>query len=186
MIKVYDDLFDKKFLVETSHFLTFQETWKANNTYFGPHEKKPFPYSSVISYLIMGHTYFSSSTNYTDNSPLTSQLFSTFNHLLKNTEEKTSLDYISANLQFKGMNTEFHVDGREDQMVFIWMLSYFDVDKNEGGEFIHQPTNTKIPFVNGRIIKMTASDLHKGVPFTKDHTPRLSIKFKFTAALGEK
>ena len=184
MIKVYDDLFDKKFLVETSHFLTFQETWTANNTYWSPLDKRTWPYSLVGSYLIMGHAYFSSSTNYTDPSPLTSQLLNTFNHISKQTKEKIILNSIDANLQFKGMNTTFHVDGRDDQIAFIWMLSYFDVDKNDGGEFIHKPTNTKIPFANGRIIQMTASDLHRGMAFTKDHTPRISIKF--TTTLGKK
>ena len=75
-------------------------------------------------------------------------------------------------------------------MVFIWMLSYFDVDKNEGGEFIHQPTNTKIPFVNGRIIKMTSSgdliwrNTYRGPNFTGDHGSSFLLDMNITSDGG--
>ena len=75
------------------------------------------------------------------------------------------------------MDGTYHTDGDENQTVFILMLAYHDIKEDMGGEFFHEFTGEKVPFKQGRIIEMTASDSHRADAFNVCYIPRFSIKF---------
>ena len=100
-----------------------------------------------------------------------------YGNIQEYSKNKCMLQDIHGNLQFKGMDGTFHRDGGGNQTVFIMMLAYHDIEENMGGEFYHEPSGEKIPFKQGRIMEMTASDLHRADAFNVPHIPRFSIKF---------
>ena len=100
-----------------------------------------------------------------------------YGSIQKYSKNKCMLQAIDSNLQFKGMDGTFHTDGDENQTVFIMMLAYHDIEENMGGEFYHEPTGEKIPFKQGRVMEMTASDSHRADAFNVQYIPRFSIKF---------
>ena len=112
------------------------------------------------------------------------QFLSMYESIQKYSKNKCMLQGIDSNLQFKGMDGTFHKDGDENQTVFIMMFAYHDIEENMGGEFYHEPSGTwttsptaKIPFKQGRVIEMTASDSHRADAFNVCYIPRFSIKF---------
>ena len=100
-----------------------------------------------------------------------------YDTIQKNSKNKCMLQGIDGNLQFKGMDGTLHKDGQVNQTVFIMMLAYHDIEENIGGEFYHEPSGEKIPFKQGRVIEMTASDSHRADAFNVQYIPRFSIKF---------
>ena len=85
---------------------------------------------------------------------------------------------IFVNLQFKGMDGTLHKDGFvKSKTAFILMLANEHVSGDIGGEFFHQPTNTKIPYGYGKLIELDAEDLHMGLAFNKPNVARISIKY---------
>ena len=101
-----------------------------------------------------------------------------YGNIQKYSKQKCLLQGIDINLQFKEMNGTFHKDGDDNQTVFIMMLAYHDIEsENMGGEFFHEPSGEKVPFKQGRVIEMTASDSHRADAFNVQYIPRFSIKF---------
>lgn len=49
--------------------------------------------------------------------------------------------------------------------------------KDVGGEFINETFGEVVPFKFGRVIEFKASDSHKGMSFTEDNMPRISVRF---------
>ena len=92
-------------------------------------------------------------------------------------KNKCMLQGIQGNLQFMNMDGKFHLDGEDNQTVFIMMLAYHDIDENMGGEFYHESSGEKISFKQGRVMEMTASDSHRADAFNVPYIPRFSIKF---------
>ena len=92
-------------------------------------------------------------------------------------KNKCLLQAIDINLQFKDMNSSFHLDGKKNQTAFIMMLAYHDIEKDMGGEFFHEPSGEKVPFKQGRVIEMTENDYHRADAFNVIYIPRFSIKF---------
>ena len=100
-----------------------------------------------------------------------------YSNILKYFQMNANLTTIDGNLQFKGMDGSTHVDGPDNQVVFILMLCSQDLPDKIGGEFIHLPSKKKIPFKHGRLIKMRASDPHYAKAFNKPNFSRISIKW---------
>jgi hypothetical protein len=183
MIQVYDNIFDKIFLLELSLWLMRECNWIANNVA----NRRSSPYNIEGSHRLLGSTIyenFEGSENkyweYVYKSDYIEQLeqfWGMYRDIQKYSKNKCMLQGIDGNLQFKDMDGTFHKDGDENQTVFIMMLAYHDIEENMGGEFYHEPSGKKIPFKQGRIMEMTASDSHRADAFNVPYIPRFSIKF---------
>ena len=183
MIQVYDDIFDKLFLNELSVWLMSDCNWKVDNVA----NRYSQPYGIEGSHRLLGATIYSNTTGSaerywehmykTDFKEKLQQFCHMYEGIQGYSKSKCMLQGIDGNLQFKDMNGTFHKDGDENQTVFIMMLAYHDIDDNMGGEFYHELSGEKIPFKQGRVIEMTASDSHRADAFNIPHIPRFSIKF---------
>jgi len=177
MVKVHDDFFDKRYLDELSHKFSYEESWKADNIA----NRETWPYGEKGSHLLLGNVYFKrNDINHiftSENKVSTNELINMFDRICFKLKNPLMLMEIAANLQFKSMDGTFHIDGSEDQTVFVLMLSSHLIEKNMGGEFIHGPTNTIVKYKLGRIVEFKAADPHKGLAFNKPYIPRISVKF---------
>ena len=177
MLKVYDDIFDKQWCDEISTEL-FKEPWYANNIA----NRKTWPYGNKGSHLLLGTTYFDRINNnkisYGKNITLTNNLIDAFDHIQKISNKKLRLMEIQSNLQFYEMNGTLHLDGDDQETIFILMLCNENVNEDIGGEFYHKPSDTKVSFKHGRLIEQSGIDLHQGLAFNKPHIARYSIKWR--------
>ena len=183
MIQIHDDIFDKIFLLEMSIWLMEECEWKANNVA----NSQSLPYNIEGSHRLLGSTIYDNPTGTvkkyweyvyrTDYTKKLEQFWDMYASIQKYSKNKCMLQEIFGNLQFKGMDGTFHDDGNENQTVFIMMLAYHDIEEDMGGEFYHEPSGEKIPFKQGRVMEMTASDSHRADAFNVQHIPRFSIKF---------
>ena len=183
MIQIHDDIFDKRFLLEISLWLMERCNWNARNVA----NRNTVPYGIEGSHRIMGTSIYDNPTGTeekyweyvyrTDYIETLQKLWGMYGSIQKYSKNKCLLQSIDGNLQYKGMNGSFHTDGDENQTVFIIMLAYHDIEENMGGEFYHEPSGEKIPFKQGRIMEMTASDSHRADAFNVQYIPRFSIKF---------
>ena len=190
MIQVHDNIFDKIFLLEMSIWLMDKCEWRANNVA----NRCSYPYGVEGSHRLLGSNFYDNpegSENkyweYVYKSDYIEQLemfWGMYGDIQKYSKNKCMLQGIDGNLQFKDMDGTFHEDGNENQTVFIMMLAYHDIEENMGGEFYHERSGTwttsptaKIPFKQGRVIEMTASDSHRADAFNVQYIPRFSIKF---------
>tara|TARA_Y100000004_G_scaffold192825_1_gene254078 strand:- start:412 stop:942 length:531 start_codon:yes stop_codon:yes gene_type:complete len=171
MIKIYDGKFDKRFTSELASKL-IENPWSATNVA----NRYSWPYRETGSHRLLGQIYFNNGivNSKINDEKLTQTLIEAFKHIQNISKKEMQLVEICSNLQFKGMDGTLHKDGTEDQYAFILMLCNEEVE-NIGGEFIH--IKRKIPFKHGRLIQITASDVHKALSFTKPHIARLSVKW---------
>ena len=183
MLQIHDDIFDKIFLLEISLWLMHECNWIASNVA----NRHSYPYKIEGSHRLLGSTIYDNPTGteekyweYVYKSDYIEQLnrfWCMYEGIQKYSKNKCMLQGISGNLQFKCMDGTFHDDGDKNQTVFIIMLAYHDIEENMGGEFYHEPSGEKIPFKQGRVMEMTASDTHRADAFNVQYIPRFSIKF---------
>ena len=177
MVKTHDNFFDQKWISELASQL-INESWSPNNVA----NRNTFPNMETGTHRLFGKLFYYRHTNdyiHYDNSNmnLVKNLIDAFQHIRNKTNLKMNLTEISGNLQFKNMDGSYHCDGPENRRVFILMLCNEKISKKIGGEFFHYPSKKKILFEQGRLIEMTASDLHKANAFNKAHIARMSIKW---------
>ena len=183
MIQIHDDIFDKLFLLEISSWLLDKCDWNVNNVANSTAQ----PYGIEGSHRLLGNLFYDNTEGTeakyweyvykTDYIKQLEQLWNMYGNIQEYSKNKCMLQDIHGNLQFKDMDGTFHEDGNENQTVFIMMLAYHDIEENMGGEFYHEPSGDKIPFKQGRVIEMTASDFHRADAFNVQYIPRFSIKF---------
>ena len=182
MIQIHDDIFDKIFLLEMSNWLMRKCNWQANNVA----NRYSYPFGIEGSHRFMSIGIYNnlegSAEKYWEHiyvNPINKfeQFCGMYESIQRYSKNKCMLQRIDGNLQFKGMDGTLHKDGDENQTVFIMMLAYHDIEENMGGEFYHEPSGEKIPFKQGRIMEMTASDTHRADAFNVQYIPRFSIKF---------
>ena len=176
-IEYVDDVFDLLWSTEIAHKLV-KAPWYPNNTA----NRKGWPYFEKGSHTFFGKLFFKKYNAYDiqydpHDNELNFTLINAFGHILKYFQMNANLTTIDGNLQFKGMDGSTHVDGPDNQVVFILMLCSQDLPDKIGGEFIHLPSKKKIPFKHGRLIKMRASDPHYAKAFNKPNFSRISIKW---------
>jgi len=160
--------------------------WKADNVA----NRRSRPYGIEGSHRLLGSMFYvnnelTAAEYYraiNDNSNKLSEFLNMYEILqnsIQSDVQQCLLQSIHANLQFYGMNGTFHLDGQVDQTVFIIMLAYHEITSDMGGEFYHEHNGTaeKVPFKQGRIIEMTASDTHRADAFNVPYIPRFSLKF---------
>jgi len=177
MIKIHDDLFDFRYIFELAYSLQFGTPWFADNIA----NRNRWPYNETGTHRFLGHLLFNKKNG---DRTASEEILQNYLKIAEFIKEKFKLNLeiteINLNLQFQGMDGTFHIDGNDQEKVFILMLAYEDVGENDGGEFVHKPTNQKIPFKKGRLIEMTASDEHKGLAFNKSNIVRFSAKFLYS------
>ena len=183
MIQIYDDIFDKIFLLEMSLWLMEKCDWRCTNVA----NRNTVPYGIDGSHRFMGSEIYENPEldenkyldylNKSDYKQQLEQFWGMYGDIQKFSKNKCMLQSIWGNLQYKDMNGTWHYDGNENQTVFIMMFAYHDIEENMGGEFCHEPSGQNIPFKQGRIMEMTASDKHKGLAFNVPYIPRFTVKF---------
>jgi hypothetical protein len=177
MIKIHDNIFDRKWLDEVTDRL-IEAPWYANNTA----NNDTWPYGRQGTHRILGDCFFDRQSenhiryNQTD-LEFGNALINSFDHIQHKVGRKMRLIEIFTNLQFAGMDGTIHVDGSSNQSAFILMLSNEHHPENIGGGFYHKPTDTTVDYKYGRLIEITASDAHKGLAFTKPYVARMSVKY---------
>jgi len=179
MINIYDDFFDKFWLDELGHVLMNEHTWHIKNVA----NRFSYPLNLSGSHRLIGMRIYHKKDNFNhSNEDLKIGLLNCFTNIKKRLKLNLELDSIDVNLQFKGMDGSWHIDGTKNQYSFILMLCNDIIDNFDkiGGQFIYKPTNKKINFRYGRLIQITASDEHRALSFKKDHIPRLTLKFVAT------
>lgn len=176
MLKIHENIFDKRWIDELSHSL-FEQPWFSNNIA----DRKTWPYGNKGASLFLGNDYFRRINDneiiYNQNINFSKNLIAAFFAISNKLQRKMKLMEITANLQFKEMDGALHKDGLEKDSVFILMLCNDYTEEDIGGEFYHEPTNTLVPFKSGRLIEQNGDDLHKGLAFKKPNIARMSIKF---------
>ena len=176
MIKAHDGLFDVRYLNELSYQLSISPWYTGNIA-----NRMTYPYGEKGTHRLLGQTIFKKrglNNILTKGEPhLINNLQNCFINFIEKFKQERELVEIHLNLQFMGMDGTIHHDGNENQTAYILMLTD-DVIENEcGGNFYHQPTKQYIPFKQGRLIEMTASDPHKGLAFIEPNMCRYSIKW---------
>ena len=174
-MKYYDDILDKRFADELYSDL-LKCPWYAQNIA----NRHTFPYGEKGTHLLLGITILN--LTYTVfrkdvEDRIVEKFLSLFEHLCKRFNKRLQLKAIDANLQFKGLDGSFHVDGADNEEVFILLLCNEILDKESGGQFINETHNSSVDFRHGRIIEFKASDSHKGLAFNTPYLPRISVKF---------
>ena len=182
MIQIYDDLFDKIFLLDMSLWLMEKCDWRCNNVA----NRHTQPYGIEGSHRLMGSDIYENGAGdenkfweyvHKGNIEQLEKFWEMYDHIQLHSKNKCMLQSIWGNLQYKDMDGTFHLDGAENQTAFIMMLAYQDIEENMGGEFYHEPSGQNIPFKQGRVLELTASDGHKGLAFNVPHIPRFTVKF---------
>ena len=176
MLKIHEDVFDKKWIDDIS-FTLMGEPWFAGNVA----NRKTWPYGKKGTHLLLGNNHFlrmgDNKIQYSQNIGLADTLVASFEAIEKKVKRKMKLMEISTNLQFKDMDGTLHTDGSANQSVFILMLANEYISEDMGGEFFHQPTNQYIKFGHGKLIEQNGEDLHLGLAFNKPYVARMSIKY---------
>ena len=186
MIQVYDNIFDKIFLLEEARWLLERCNWRVDNVA----HRYTKPYGIEGEHRLMGTTIYNnfrgSAERYWEHiykkdrkngCTELEQFVGMYKTIQSVSKNKCMLQAIEGNLQFQGMPGSFHKDGNENQIAFIMMIAYHDIQENMGGEFFHEPSGERIPFKQGRIIEFGANDTHRADPFNVPNIPRFSIKW---------
>ncbi len=172
-MKIYDNFYDSKFIMDAASYLAQANIWSADNVA----NRYSHPYGHRGTHIILGHRIFTKANNhYTQDKILFDIGIEIFKGIEKLKESQLNLLEITANLQFKGMNGTFHKDGSDDQTAYILMLTNEFLGDDVGGKFINDTEKKEIDFKNGRLIEFNANDLHKANSFNLDNALRFSIK----------
>ena len=183
-MRVFDDIFDKRYLDELTHKLS-KTPWYPNNI----GNRSTWPYGDTGTHKLLGTNFFHRRNidliEYRD-LKLSTELIDIFYVINRNTERKLLLQKIDANLQFSGMDGTNHVDmtnPNDNEVVYIMMLSDEYVETDGGGQFINETENMEVEFKHGRVIEMSSPDIHRALSFNIPHKPRYSIRFTSTKNL---
>ena len=139
MIQIHDDIFDKIFLLDISHWLMETCEWRADNVA----NRQSLPYNIEGSHRLLGFTIYDNPAGTvkkyweyvyrTVDIQKLEQFWGMYESIQKYSKNKCMLQSIDGNLQFKDMDGTFHKDGLDNQTVFIMMLAYHDIEENMGG-----------------------------------------------------
>ena len=178
-MKIYDNIFDKRFLDEYTYRLRYIG-WDSSNIA----NRITWPYGERGTHRLMGHSLFRRENedmiHYSDNKDLSFQSIEMFYAIRGFVNKNLFLQHIVANLQFMGMDGTNHTDvitENVEEYSYILMLSDDFVDANEGGEFVNATLSETVPYKYGRVVEIKTSDVHRGLAFTTPYKPRYSVKF---------
>ena len=167
-IKIHDNVFDKKWVDDLSFHLSTNVSWYPDNIA----GRESWPYGEIGQHRLLGRVFYKQDDIVLYQREKVLEFKDAFQHLAPNIDLKE----IAANLQFQGMNGNYHYDGDDNYKVFILMLTNVNTDDVTGGEFFVKDGDT-VPFRQGRIIEFYGNVLHKAHTFNEPHSPRFSIKF---------
>ena len=179
-MRVFDNIFDKKFLDELSNTLRYT-TWSLNNSA----NRTTWPYGERGTHRLLGNTLFNRKTidiieyNY-DDLQLSHKAIEMFYAIQAHTKRSLYLEQIATNCQFIGMDATNHtdkIDTNAKEYSFILMLCDDIIDDNQGGEFINETLGETVPFRYGRLIEFETHEVHRGMAFKIPNVARYSLKF---------
>lgn len=177
MIKVFDKIFDDKFIFELNEICD-----KLPNIPHNIANPSTYPYGNSGSHDILGATLFRKLTDYVYESTCPLPIMYALDHFANNVlQEKIELREIYSNLQVKGMDGTTHVDTGGGSKTII-LFTTFKWDKTWGGEFqtldSHGNVSNTIDYVPGRIIYLDADIPHRGLGPTVTGVYRHSIAYR--------
>jgi hypothetical protein len=178
-MRVFDDIFDTRFLIDLRARLS-HSSWTPTNIA----NRHTWPYGESGSHKLLGSVFFHRKNinliHYKQNDlDLSHTLIDCFYPIIQRAERHLFLQEISANLQFCGMDGTNHRDGgglSGNVYSYILMLGD-DVDENCGGEFVNDSTNEIVPYKFGRVIEIHRDEVHRGLSFNVSDKVRYSLKF---------
>ena len=178
-MRVFDNIFDKKFLDDFSYKLRYT-TWNTYNIA----NRKTWPYGEKGTHRLLGNVLFDRKSidiiKYHDDLELSYEAIKMFYAIQAKSNKNLQLEQIITNCQFMGMDGTNHtdvIDSKAKEYSFILMLCDEIIDDNQGGEFINQTLEETVPFRYGRVIEFETHDLHRGMSFKEPHIVRYSLKF---------
>ena len=178
-MRVFDNVFDKRFLDEFSHKLRYT-TWKVSNTA----NRTTWPYGEKGTHRLLGDMLFNRKSidiiEYNDDLELSYSAIEMFYAIQAHSKRRLYLEQIATNCQFMGMDGTNHtdvIDSKAKEYSFILMLCDEIIDDNQGGEFINQTLEETVPFRYGRVIEFETHQLHRGMAFKIPNVARYSLKF---------
>ena len=178
-MRVFDNIFDKRFLDDFSHKLRLT-TWKVNNTA----NRTTWPYGDTGTHRLLGNKLFSRKTidiiEYNDDLQLSHSAIEMFYAIQRHCKRRLYLEEIATNCQFMGMDGTNHVDvidSKAKEYSFILMLCDEIIDDDQGGEFINETLGETVPFRYGRVIEFETHEVHRGLAFKIPNVARYSLKF---------
>tara|TARA_Y100000816_G_C25853693_1_gene445861 strand:+ start:99 stop:653 length:555 start_codon:yes stop_codon:yes gene_type:complete len=178
-MKIYDDIFDKRFLDEFTNKLRYTN-WYATNIA----NRSTWPYGEKGTHRLLGDVLFArinvDKIQYSKDKDLSFETIDMFYAIRKTVQRKMVLQQIATNLQFMGMDGTNHIDTLNpdtEEYSYVLMLSDDHVSGEEGGEFINETVGQTVPYRYGRTIEFKTSDKHRGLAFKTPHKARYSVKF---------
>jgi hypothetical protein len=177
MLKVFDNIFDDKFIFELNEICD-----RLPNIPHNIANPLTFPYGRTGSHNLMGATLFRKLSEYVYESSCPLPIMWALDHFAKNVlQENIELREIYSNLQVKDMNGTAHTDTGGGSKTII-LFTTFKWDKAWGGEFQtldenNNVTNT-IDYVPGRMIYLDADIPHRGLGPSVAGVYRHSIAYR--------
>ena len=178
-MKVFDDIFDKRFLDEFANKLRYTNWYPTNIS-----NRTTWPYGEQGTHRLLGDVLFRRKSfdkiEYGKDKDLSFQTIDMFYAIRKAVQRKMILQQIATNLQFMGMDGTNHsdvIDPNVEEYSYVLMLSDEYVSSEEGGEFVNDTVGETVPYRYGRTIEFKTSDKHRGLAFKTPHIVRYSIKF---------
>ncbi len=179
MIKVYDDLFDDRYLHNLYASLENEIQYTAGNTA----NRSTWPYGDKGSHKIFGTTVFrrENLNRVTVLSPYAQRFFDVFEMIEKKMGEELYLDYISINLQHQYCDGSLHTDGDSNQRTIMLMANPI-WNPDWGGEFQIQdpfaPGKIQYEYIPGRVLVFPSHLEHQGFGPKHDYGYRYTIVFR--------
>ena len=178
-MKVFDDIFDKRFLDEFTNKLRYTNWYPTNIS-----NRTTWPYGEKGTHSLLGDVLFRRKSfdkiEYGKDKDLSFQTIDMFYAIRKAVQRKMILQQIATNLQFMGMDGTNHsdvIDPNVEEYSYVLMLSDEYVSSEEGGEFVNDTVGETVPYRYGRTIEFKTSDKHRGLAFKTPHKARYSVKF---------
>jgi hypothetical protein len=187
-VEYFDNFLDRRFVNELCYDLQFNLPWYCSNIA----NRNTYPYEESGTHVLLGNYLYGDIVsmrhqgkyNMVDvNNSFLLTIIDLFEFFLKKLNEKGRLATIAANLQFKGMDGTWHIDGDKDdyEKISLILLLAPEYEKRWDGSFYYKDNNKdkKIDFKSGRLLKLNSNILHKAHAFNKQYKPRFSIKFEY-------
>ena len=178
-MKIYDDIFDKRFLDEFTNRLRFANWYPTNIA-----NRSTWPYGEKGTHRLLGDILFTrinyDKIEYSNDRNLSFETIDMFYAISTAVQRKMTLQQIATNLQFMGMDGTNHIDTlnpNTEEYSYVLMLSDDYVSSEEGGEFVNETVGQTVPYRYGRTIEFKTSDNHRGLAFKTPHVARYSVKF---------
>ena len=164
-MKIYDDIFDKRFLDEFTNKLRYTNWYPTNIS-----NRTTWPYGEKGTHRLLGDVLFKRENfdkiQYGKDKDLSFQTIDMFYAIRRAVQRKMVLQQVATNLQFMGMDGTNHADVINpdvEEYSYVLMLSDEYVSSDEGGEFVNETVGETVPYRYGRLIAYLMYVLIEGI-----------------------